>query len=287
MSSTKNGLFFIIDETNSHNGITDRLKAAVGLYYIAKCSHADFHFIHRAGFDLRDYLKPNKVPWSAELSDIPELSPETKYIEYLPPFSGIPEIDPDQQYVCRRYIGKNIIEMTDVPDWQRVWRDLFWELFTPDEKVLEALAQAEMPERYVAVNARFINSLGRFEDADYNAPLPEKKQEELIDEVLLKVAEIVEESALPAVISSDSVRFMEEAERRGFQTIDTKGTGHIMNPDVEDLVYLKTFVNFFLLARAEKIYSILNVEGVPENSLYKTQYPRYAAIIGDKPFIRI
>ena len=60
-----------------------------------------------------------------------------------------------------------------------------------------------------------------------------------------------------------------------------------MNPDATDLVYLKTFVNFFLLARAEKIYSILHVDGVPENSLYKTQYPRYAAIVGDKPFIRI
>lgn len=60
-----------------------------------------------------------------------------------------------------------------------------------------------------------------------------------------------------------------------------------MNPGVGELVYLKTFVNFFLLTRAEKIFSILNVERVPENSLYKTQYPRYAAIVGNKPFIRI
>ena len=28
------------------------------------------------------------------------------------------------------------------------------------------------------------------------------------------------------------------------------------------------------------------LEGIPENSLYKSQYPRYAAIIGDRPFIR-
>ena len=43
MKHTHNGLFFIIDEHNSHNGITDRLKAAVGLYYIAKCNGADYH----------------------------------------------------------------------------------------------------------------------------------------------------------------------------------------------------------------------------------------------------
>ncbi len=287
MKHTHNGLFFIIDEHNSHNGITDRLKAAVGLYYIAKCNGADYHLIHQAGFDLREYLQPNGVQWSAELSDIESSLQETHMIEYLPPFKDIPELDPSQQYVCRRFIGKNIIEMMCVPDWQHVWRDLFLELFSPAEKVLDALAQTVMPDRYVAINARFINSLGPFEDADYNTPLPAEMQEVLIDKVLSKASECAAESSLPAVISSDSVRFMEEAKKRGFQTIDPDGTGHIMNPDATDLVYLKTFVNFFLLARAEKIYSILHVDGVPENSLYKTQYPRYAAIVGDKPFIRI
>lgn len=131
------------------------------------------------------------------------------------------------------------------------------------------------------------NSLGSFEDSAYNAPLSEKMQAALIDAVLSKVSECIKNSDYPAVISSDSVRFLKEAEKRGFQIIDTNGIGHIMNPGVGELVYLKTFVNFFLLTRAEKIFSILNVEGVPENSLYKTQYPRYAAIVGNKPFVRI
>ena len=47
-----------------------------------------------------------------------------------------------------------------------------------------------------------------------------------------------------------------------------------MNYGVDEIVYLKTFV-------------ILHVDGVPEKSLYKTQFPRYAAIIGDKPFVRV
>ena len=33
---------------------------------------------------------------------------------------------------------------------------------------------------------------------------------------------------------------------------------------------------------AEKVYSILHLEGFPQNSLYNTQYPRYAAIIGTR-----
>ena len=84
-----------------------------------------------------------------------------------------------------------------------------------------------------------------------------------------------------------SVRFLKEAEKRGFRICDTEGIGHIMNPGVSEKVILKTFVNFFAMANADRIYSILNVEGIPQNSLYKTQYPRYAAIVGGKPFIRI
>lgn len=41
----RNGVHFVIDGRNSHNGITDRLKAVVGLYYIAKCNGVGFHFI--------------------------------------------------------------------------------------------------------------------------------------------------------------------------------------------------------------------------------------------------
>ena len=283
----KNGVFFIIDKHNSHNGITDRLKAAVGLYYIAKYNGLDFRFIHRAGFDIRDYLKPNKVPWSAELSDISIVPWKTKKLEYLMPLCEIPVLKPGLQYICRRYIGKNIIEIMDVPEWQRVWRELFWELFSPSETVVNAMERSKLPEHYVAVNARFINSLGVFEQADYNSPLPQDMQIRLIDAVLLKVEACEKESNVPIIVSSDSVLFLKEASRRGFRTIDPDGIGHIMNPEVDELVNLKTFVNFFNMAKAEKIYSILNVEGMPKNSLYKTQYPRYAAIIGNKPFIRI
>ena len=56
----KTGIFLIIDEDNSRCGITDRLKTAVGLCYAARCNDIGFHFIHRAGFDLRRYLLPNR-----------------------------------------------------------------------------------------------------------------------------------------------------------------------------------------------------------------------------------
>ena len=192
----------------------------------------------------------------------------------------------DLQYVCRRYIGNNILEKRNVPDWQRIWRELFWDLFTPTENVCRALASDGLPERYTAVVVRFINSLGRTEDADYNEPFPPEIQEKLLDAAMRKVVACAEASPFPAVVYSDSARFLEVAARNGFLTTDVNGIGNVMNKNVGDYVILRTFVNLLQMAGAEQIYSVLRLDGLPENSLYRTQYPRYAAIIGDRPFIR-
>ena len=65
----KDGIYLIIDEGNCRCGITDRLKTAVGLCYLARQNGIGFYFIHRAGFDIRDYLVPNNVPGDVECSD--------------------------------------------------------------------------------------------------------------------------------------------------------------------------------------------------------------------------
>ncbi len=283
----KNGIFFIIDNTNSHCGITDRLKAAVGLCYVARQHGLDFHFIHQAGFDIRDYLAPNRIPWSAELSDLSADPGQVQTFRYIAPYDDLPEFRPGVQYVCRRYIGNNIIEKNNVPEWQRVWRELFWDMFTPTRPVTEELAACSMPRRYTAIVARFINALGHTEDASYNAPFPEEMQEKLIRAVLEKAAQCQAASDVPAVVFSDSARFLRAAAAEGFLTTDVNGIGNIMNRDAGAYVTLRTFVNLFQIAGADKVYSILHLDGFPDNSLYKTQYPRYAAIIGGKPFIRL
>ena len=283
----KEGLWFIIDRKNCACGLTDRLKAAVGLYWIACQNGLPFKFIHNAGFDIREYLVPNKVDWSANTSDISSLPWKRNMVRYLPPFDTVPVLSPGKQYVCRRYIGKNILEISGVPDWQRAWRESFQELLSPSMKVKDAIASYKMPPRYRVVNIRFINSLGWNEAVSNNAPLPADIRNRLIDAVLAKVAACEAESDSPVIVYSDRKEFLEAASNSGFNTCDPDGVGHIMNPGTSDYVNLMTFVFFYQMAGAEKIYSILNMEGFPAGCLYKSQYPRYAAILGDKPFVRI
>lgn len=281
------GIYLIIDDNNSQCGITDRLKTAVGLCYVAQQNGINFKFIHHAGFDMRDFLLPNKIDWAADFSDITRLPWKKSHITYYPPFTAFPKFKKGIQYICKKYIGKNLIEMTGVQDWQRVWRELFWDMFKPSPRVLDALSQIVMPEHYAVVNVRFINALGHAEDADYNAPFPKEVQERIIQSVLDKIAECERDSDMPIIVYSDSAKFLKIAEEKGYRICDPDGVGHIMNAEIGDKVNLMTFVYMLQMSKAEKIYSILNLEGLPSNSLYKSQYPRYAAIIGDKPFIRL
>ncbi len=283
----KDGIYLIIDDTNSPCGLTDRLKAAVGLCYAAMEAGIPFRLIHTAGFDLRRYLVPAGIDWSAEPADLEGFAGEQVNIRYVTPYTDLPEFRKGVQYICREYIGNNLIEKREVPDWQRVWRELFRDLFRPTDLVLNALNDPNIPDRYAAVVFRFINSLGHTEDVPYNAPFPADLQQRLIAAALEQVYVIQKESEVPLVVYSDSVRFLREAAAAGYRTVDRGSVGNIMNPDAGDAVALGTFVNLFRLAKAEKIWSVLHLDGMPENSLYNTQYPRYAAIIGDRPFVRI
>ena len=283
----KDGIFLVMDEGNSRCGLTDRLKTAVGLCYTARLHGLDFYLIHNAGFDLKDYLAPNRIDWSASLSDISDDPGDRQEIHYVAPYTDFPSFHKGVQYICRKYIGNNLIEKRNVPDWQKVWRKLFLDMFTPSQSVRNFLAACKMPERYTAVAARFINSLGQTEDADYNRPFPAEMRKRLIDAVLEKAAECRKEANSPIVVYSDSVPFLEAAKEKGFLTTDTAGVGNIMNGNLGEYVTLRTFVNFFQMAGADRVYSILHMPGFPENSLYKTQYPRYAAIVGNRPFIRL
>lgn len=285
--ASKDGIYLVIDERNARGGITDRLKVAVGLCYLAQQSGVGFKLIHTAGFDLRDYLLPNEVDWSAEKSDITLVPWRRRELRHFPPQTQFPDFKPGLQYVCRKYVGRNLLEQQKVPNWEQRWRELFWKLFAPSELVRDALQHNGLPERYAVVNARFINALGMFEPASYNSPLPGDEQRRLIDAVLEKVDWCSRDAGVPAIVYSDSAKFLQAAAQSGFATCNPASIGHIMDSGIGDPAILGTFTNFFEMSQAEKVYSIRSVEGFPENCLYRTQYPHYAAIVGDRPFIKV
>ena len=82
-------------------------------------------------------------------------------------------------------------------------------------QVIQVLREMELPERYLAFNARFINSLGHFETFDYNTPLPQEIQEQMIDSILHKMVECREQEEQEMIVFSDSIRFLKAARAYG------------------------------------------------------------------------
>ena len=95
----KPGIYFILDEKHfqKHPGLMDRMKAIVGVYYIAQRNDMNFYLLHTAAFDLRRYLIPNEVQWACEKADISDSYFDTCVFQY-DPYLEVPEfLDKEKQ----------------------------------------------------------------------------------------------------------------------------------------------------------------------------------------------
>ncbi len=281
----KTGLFFVVDDRHVHGGLVDQIKPIIGLYWIAKMNGLRFYIVHDGYYDIRDYLEPGTLDWRAEREELIADGDRAVSFDYLYPVRSVPVLkDRHAQYQCSYYYPRNILDCLGIDDWQDRTAGLFEELFRPGERLKERISAASMPDRYRAVHVRFVNSLGRQDPSSYNAPLQEEAGRELMKAVLERTAAL--RSDLPLCIFSDSSAFLQYAEDQKIDGLFTAGrekVGHIETVKDPE-VHLKALTDFYLLSGADEVFSVRCVPGYPDNVLYGSQFSRYAAIIGRKPF---
>ncbi len=275
----KHVVIMFIDERSlmCHPGLADRFKSIIGMYYISTMNKFKFKLIFNIPFKLEKYLLPNKVNWVLEKGDIDYGMFTTKLIMY-DGFEDMPLLNDEiNQYHCCFYTGHNYLQYHQVENWEERWRVMFHNLFRPSE-YLEELLERELPkETYAAVHLRFVNALGEFEKG-YKSRLTHREQLQLVDKCFEMIDVIVQKENNPLYIISDNEYFMRLAQKRGYMIL---GTGHIRHisfgSDSES--HDKTFVDFFALSNAQKIYAIHG------EALYNSVFPYYAAIIGAVPYM--
>lgn len=271
-------VMFIAKDTPvlKYPGLVDRLKAIIGTYYIAKKNDMSFSIYHTSSFLLEKYLVPNIVDWKCKK----ELywTKNVRFFEY-DGRKELPVLDPQNRYHCWFFTGYDILEKNNIIDWENQWGILFHELFRPSEYLANLLRRYKPNEPYIAVHIRFVNALEHFEDG-YDNNLSEKQQKVLIEKCLKQLSEIHNKDARLMIIFSDSIRFLRIAESKGYKTLGTQNIGHISFSESSE-VYDKTFLDFFAIANAEKLYSI---KGGP---LYNSVFPKYAAMVNNIEHERI
>lgn len=276
-----NTFYFIIDPNIPQPGFADRIKAIVYAAHLTKIAGLQFKLIYD---ELNNYLQPSNTPgaypnWKASFDELEYSITQTKiwrlYYKKLRPLKNC-----GYQYHCYNYLGNML--PTQFEDNGDLWHEEYHRLFKPSQQLQKAIVETGLEQgKYKAIHLRFVNALDPFE-RDYDNSLPEIKKEELICRCKLTIKKIKSQTKLPIVVFSDSKRFLNSLSDMEVIVLNNENIGHIGMRNQSKKVFLKTLLDFYLISRANEVYSV----GCPE--IYaNSAYPQVAAQVGNIPFKRI
>ena len=278
----ENVTIFFLQKMNLYPGIADIIKAIVGSYYISKINGTSFKIVFKYPFILSDYLAPNQINWEIQNNEIDYSMLHTSLINYKGVGHKIIYPKSSNQYHIYNFMGLNILQRNNVQDWEKKWHELFWELFKPTSLIKDSLDNIPFKEGdFIAVHIRFVNALEITEPSclSWSHPLDTCKKDALLKKIFTMIDKLWGNSTSNILLFSDSNEFLDIAKTRGIECLPGK-VGHIGYKDKQDTV-LKTFIDWFAMAKASKIYRIKG------DCLYNSAFPLYASLIGNKPYIEL
>lgn len=279
-----NVLFFVIDPKKDHPGMVDRFKGIVNAYYFAKQNNYAFKIIYKTPFPLENYLHPNNINWVADWCDLKYSIFQTRFINECD-WHKLPKLRKNRQYHIYNYVGNGIAPFVPAGESQRIWRELFNDLFVPT-RVLSDVIESNILHigfPFVAIHIRFVNTLDSFETSHSFTgcnTLTPCQQSDLIERCKSGIMRIIQDNgnAHHYLVLSDSKRFLNDIKELPVITLPTDKIAHT-SFTTDEATILKTFLDFFLLSRADVVYRIM----APE--LYSSScYALYASIVGNVPF---
>ena len=279
-------LVFMVDDSGFYTGgLADRFKGAVSAYAWSLCNGIDFKIRYSFPFELSDYLVPASHDWMLKEGEFSSNIFDTR-VMYARGEHGRRLIALDTSRQIHYYGNMDVLPAINAHYGKAyTWGELFGALFKPcdvlKEKV-EAL-QKGIGAPYFSAVFRFQNLLGDFEEYHFKAEEDMRKKEEIISRCLDGIRELQNNHpGMPVLVTSDSVTFLERASSlEGVHTIPGKVV-HVGSKGGETYyTYLKSFVDFYMLAGSQKIY------GLATSEMYKSEFPMYAAKVNAIPFERI
>lgn len=279
-------LIFCVDGTTFHGGLCDRFKGAVTLFHYCLCKNIQFRINYMSPFELTGFLLPNEYDW--QLSENEEITShvlEAKYLNILNKGNVKQLIKLNTKRQIHAYTNLDFVEaLNQHYKTNYNWGELFKKLFKPTEELTEKIVEYQkvIGGKYICVHLRFQNLLGDFEDND-TKPLSNEEINRLISLCKKEILNIQKEESIKKVyVTSDSISFLKNMKSLESIYVFPQKTVHIDIIGNENLdVYMKSFVDFYLLSAGEKIYSI------GTSQMYKSDFPLYAAKLNNTPFEQV
>ncbi len=277
----------MVDGSAVHGGMCDRFKGIITLYAYCKFHGIPFRIKYTHPFRLEDYLSPASYDWTLKENEYTD-NPRYCRILYM-----------RKEHLARRLLNLKtkkqvhfygnrdcLAQVNEAFRSAYDWGELFRELFKPCPVLEERIKsiQKELGSNYYAAVFRFQNLLGDFKEYSYRAINDPDKTEALIGKCLDALRNLqTTHGRQPLLVTSDSVTFLKRASRiEGVHIIP--GTLTHIDGNKSPLpgnpydTYLKSFLDFYVLSEARKIYRI------GTSYMYPSEFPVYAAKVRGIPF---
>ena len=177
-----------------------------------------------------------------------------------------------------------VSELNDIFKTSYTWGELFKKLFKPAEKLQKEIDKhlEIIKGEYICAVFRFQNLFGDFQEYEYQ-PLNESEQNILIEKCSKALLELQKkEDCKKILVTSDSEKFLTFiANVENVFAFPAKVVHIDCVENEQDSVYMKSFLDFYLLSQGQKVFCV----GTKE--MYPSEFPMYAAKINNIPFERI
>ena len=280
----------IYDGKIKNGGLADRLRGIVSVYEICKKKNIDFRLIFNSPFELSNFLVPNKVNWQIEKDEL-NYNPGVTDVCYIDALTGSNyEANQQKKWFTREFNKKYKefhIRTNATFAYNGDYATHFDELFKPSAKLQASIDRQKeiIGTGYISTSFRFLNLLGDFnESVDFQNKLTNEEKSELIAKNIEQLKNLHKKHPGKRIIAnSDSTTFLQEAAKLDYIYTIPGNITHIdgKNTSSEYATYEKTFLDFFMIANAEKVYL------VQTGQMYNSGYPFAAAKIYNKPFEKI
>lgn len=278
-------VIFSLDSRFETNGLADRLRGIVSLYAYCKAKGLVFKIDHRAPFLLADYLTPAEYDWTIKDEEITHSLFRSRPIYFMDRSNPerIFKIKEDRNLQYHVYTNIDCIDLINQTfDKHYTFSELFNELFKPAPSLATVLRENiyAIGKDYVSISFRFMQLLG---EKDIRGDvLNDIEKTELIHKSLECVKSIQKQNAnLGCLVTADSNLFLQEVSILPNIYVAPGKVGHIGHNEEGD-VFLKTFLDFFLVANAKQVYLAFTGTMYSQSLFAKT-----AALVNDRIFKKI
>lgn len=267
-------------------GLADRLRGILSTYYVCKQLGVEFRLVFNHPFRLLDYLEPNSYNWAADSNNL-RYDIRRENILILDATQDSLYQKKQQKKWLLKHISKlngQIHVYTNASFcYENGYHVLFHELFTPTVKLQNAIDKqlSLIGSHYVSISCRFLNIFGDFNETHaYTKQLSEEEKEPFLLSVINQVEKLHKKHPDCKILcNSDSITFLKRVATLNYTYVIPGEITHIDAKDSQGDYekFEKTFLDFFMIAHAEHIYTLKT------RGMHNSGYPYAASFIYEKP----